>query len=546
MTMAKVSESTVKEESQDGQILPVVQEAVESAIPAKAKRAKKQKPVEQEPVEQEPVEQEPVELEHSAISLRAKQIKDKKQEPKKKKDYDIEEEVKAFIRIGTEIWQIYEEGSQAKDDNGKSKTYTKRMAKWNRAALKDDYGAFGAAVIIDKMQKAVAEVTHPDHINYQEFIPTQRGKLLYNKYEPIPFKPKEGNCDKIKGYLKHIFCFEEHDQLEEGLDYLTILYKHPMQKLPILALVSKERETAKTTFLNFLIKMFGNNAHFLRGIDLESNFNDDWTGKLCVCLDDVDLRKKEITDRIKSVATASYQVVEGKGKARTNEEFFGKLIITSNHYDNFAFIDNEENRYWVRYVPKPQTKYEGGDYLQDEMVSEIPAFLHFLLNRPMKHPKPVNRMWLPYDAIYTKWLGDVKANSASVFERELVDYLKEMFEALPTMDQLSFRLRSLIAVIKERSGKKDLSESYFKKIVKDRFNVEPEKKSSRFDEYLDSELPDTLPDGSTIPDSQIKQNGKALIFTRQMLGLPILEKDNDLNKIANEKKTGSDIVQCPF
>jgi len=44
--------------------------------------------------------------------------------------------------------------------------------------------------------------------------------------------------------VKHIFG----DQIELGLDYLQLLYQKPVQILPIVCLVSKERSTGKTTF----------------------------------------------------------------------------------------------------------------------------------------------------------------------------------------------------------------------------------------------------------------------------------------------------------
>ena len=37
--------------------------------------------------------------------------------------------------------------------------------------------------------------------------------------------------------------------IEIGLIYLLVLYKYPMQALPVLALVSKERQTGKSTYV---------------------------------------------------------------------------------------------------------------------------------------------------------------------------------------------------------------------------------------------------------------------------------------------------------
>ena len=62
----------------------------------------------------------------------------------------------------------------------------------------------------------------------------------------------------IAALVRHIFG----DQYELGLDYLQLLYTKPLQKLPILLLVSEERNTGKSTFLNFLKALFEANVTF--------------------------------------------------------------------------------------------------------------------------------------------------------------------------------------------------------------------------------------------------------------------------------------------
>lgn len=56
----------------------------------------------------------------------------------------------------------------------------------------------------------------------------------------------------IEKLMHHIF----EEQYELGLDYMQLLYMQPTQKLPILLLVSEERNTGKTTFPNFLKSIF--------------------------------------------------------------------------------------------------------------------------------------------------------------------------------------------------------------------------------------------------------------------------------------------------
>lgn len=55
--------------------------------------------------------------------------------------------------------------------------------------------------------------------------------------------------------MRHIFG--EHYNL--GMDYMKLLLEHPTQKLPVLALVSRERNTGKTIFLNWLKEIYRGN-----------------------------------------------------------------------------------------------------------------------------------------------------------------------------------------------------------------------------------------------------------------------------------------------
>ena len=80
--------------------------------------------------------------------------------------------------------------------------------------------------------------TVPEHIGYRSVV----GKFL-NLYEPIDHRPQEGDLSHIQSLVRHIFG----EQYELGMDYLQLLYLQPIQKLPILLLVSEERNTGKST-----------------------------------------------------------------------------------------------------------------------------------------------------------------------------------------------------------------------------------------------------------------------------------------------------------
>ncbi len=163
-----------------------------------------------------------------------------------------------FIRVGTTLYKIVE---QPKLNGG----YIRKRIAWNNETLRQDYGKD----YIGSVPKYDGFCTVPEHIGYRPVV----GKFL-NLYEPIDHRPQEGDLSHIQSLVRHIFG----EQYELGMDYLQLLYLQPIQKLPILLLVSEERNTGKSTFLNFLKALFQNNVTFNTNEDFRSQFNSDWAG----------------------------------------------------------------------------------------------------------------------------------------------------------------------------------------------------------------------------------------------------------------------------
>jgi len=90
----------------------------------------------------------------------------------------------------------------------------------------------------DEIEKFIDFVLVPDNSdNYKRNIGN-----CYNIYEPIKFTPEKGEFKMTEIFLEHIFG----TYLNVGLDYLTILFKKPAEKLPALCLVSREQKTGKS------------------------------------------------------------------------------------------------------------------------------------------------------------------------------------------------------------------------------------------------------------------------------------------------------------
>lgn len=266
-----------------------------------------------------------------------------------------EETGAAYLRVGATIYKQVQQPLST----GRS---IETLLAWNVETLRQDFGKDYLA----RIPKYDGFCTVPDHTNYRREI---HGFL--NRYEPIPFQPAEGDFPHIRGFLSHIFG----EQVKMGYDYLQQLYLRPLQRLPVLLLVSSERNTGKTTFLNLLKLIFGGNVTFNTNEDFRSQFNDDWAGKLLICVDEVLLNRREDSERIKNLSTARSYKAEAKGRDRREVEFFGKFVLCSNNERNPVLIEAAETRYWVRRIP-PLTHDD--QQLLARMQTEIPGLLFFL------------------------------------------------------------------------------------------------------------------------------------------------------------------------
>ncbi len=225
-------------------------------------------------------------------------------------------------------------------------------------------------------------------MNYQPVV----DKFL-NLYEPIGHLSKEGEFLHIKSRIRHIFG----EQYELGMDYLQLLYLQPVQKLPILLMVSEERNTGKSMFLNFLKAVFQNNVTFNTNEDFRSQFNSDWAGKLLIVVDEVLLNRREDSERLKNLSTTLSYKVEAKGKDRDEISFFAKFVLCSNNESLPVIIDMGETRYWVRKINRLES--DDTDFLQ-KLKTEIPAFLYFLQHRTLSTQKE-SRMWFAPQLTFT-------------------------------------------------------------------------------------------------------------------------------------------------
>jgi len=327
-----------------------------------------------------------------------------------------------YIRVGTTIYKVVQ---QPLADG----TMTTRRLQWSFGTIRQDYGKHN----IPTIDKYNGFCTVPSHTNYQKDIAG-----FYNLYEPIDHIPAEGIFPDIEKLMHHIF----EEQYELGLDYMQLLYMQPTQKLPILLLVSEERNTGKTTFLNFLKSIFQDNATFNTNEDFRSQFNADWAGKLLIVVDEVLLSRREDSERLKNLSTAQTYKVEAKGKDRQEVNFFAKFVLCSNNELYPVIIDPGENRYWVRKIRPLES--DDTNFLQ-KLKEQIPAFLYYLQHRTLSTNKE-GRMWFHPALIRTEALDRIIQCNRNHTELDMVELIRDIMET-QHVDKLSFIPQDLIPLL---------------------------------------------------------------------------------------------------
>ncbi len=281
-------------------------------------------------------------------------------------------------------------------------------------------------------------------------------------YEPITHVPVEGEFPDIIKLMRHIFG----EQFELGLDYMQLLYRQPTQKLPILLLVSEERNTGKTTFLNFLKAVFQDNTTFNTNEDFRSQFNADWAGKLLIVVDEVLLCRREDSERLKNLSTAQTYKVEAKGKDRQEVNFFAKFVLCSNNELFPVIIDMGETRYWVRKVMRLDS--DDTNFLQ-KLKEQIPAFLYYLQHRPLSTTKE-SRMWFNPALIRTEALERIMQSNRNHIEIDIVELLRTIMES-QNVDKVSFIPQDLLPLLSLNGVKVELW--HIRKVVKELWRLKP-------------------------------------------------------------------------
>lgn len=254
---------------------------------------------------------------------------------------------------------------------------------------------------LSKVPKFKGWTNEPDFLNYKEDV----GGWL-NLSQPLPYEQREGDWPTIRQLFEHIFG----EQLELGFDYYSLILTKPKQLLPILVLVSEEQGTGKSTLLQFNGFLIGANAVILNVSQYSQQFNGVYAAKLIIGIDETVISEQFIKERLKQDSTATSIQLRKMHSEHQTLPFYGKFILCTNREKDFAKLEREDMRFWVRKVGK--IEQFDAEFIH-KLKEEVSAFAHFLLTRQLSVPAPLSRMWFSPEQLKTDALEVVVANSIS-------------------------------------------------------------------------------------------------------------------------------------
>lgn len=389
-----------------------------------------------------------------------------------------------YVRIGFKYFKLIEKVDRFD-------IVRKELKFWEKQTILDDYTKTELEIIpryddftIVPNNKAHSQIIGNNYNLYSEFSHEPCGDAQYLGVD---------GCEWSLKLLKHIFG----EQYELGLQYMKILYDMPKQILPILVLTSTERETGKSTFIDWLCIIFGDNMVVVNPQDISNSFNGTYADKNIIAIEESKFEGTQTLEKLKALATQKKLTVNTKFISQYSVPFYGKLIITSNDESKFSRVDTEEIRYWVRQIPSLTGK-ANHEILRD-LVKEIPQFLHYLDTLPTPDTSK-SRMAFTAEQLQTSALATVKKESLPSLHKEIVILLDEHCAENDKVEYIKFTAKSMKTQWFENNHRIEIN--YINRILKDSLKLD--KGEPEMQRHIPFELNN--------PISQKKISGRVYVY----------------------------------
>jgi len=365
--------------------------------------------------------------------------------------YELMKHEVPYIRVKCDYFKLVD----LEDRYG---TTFKSTAGWRKEEIKQDHGV----TMLANIPRFNGFVMVPDNKNFQQVY---KGCFnLYSKFPHVSHNIEVTTADipySIK-LMSRVFG----DQLQHGLTYMKVVYEYPKQILPILTLISEERGTGKTTVINWMQMIFGENAVQISPETIGKDHNTIYAHKNIILIDEAIADKKETVEKLKHLTTAKYITVNPKFVQEYAIPFFAKFILCTNREKDFAQIDDKEIRFWIR---KLDVITELNTAIEDELKKEIPKFLRYLEQLPTPDFTRSRMVFTP-EEIGTDALDVVKTESKSWLRKDLDIFIEAHFDSA-TADFFD----ATVGDIKDAwfINNQKASVNYIRKVLKDEMKLKP-------------------------------------------------------------------------
>ena len=391
----------------------------------------------------------------------------------------IHEDINKFMRIGCDWFKLVQVPSKF--------GYQEEIKKWKVSEIARDYGR-RYPTFLDEIPKYDSWCNVPAmQDNYKRIHDN-----CFNLFNPIQHQPAAGTFINTAMFIKHLFggagsinflpdgriveCCAYGDPFTVAMDYLTLIHRDPLQIQPVLCLVSPENNTGKTTFLKWLRDIYTSNATILDNQRFKQSFNSHYITKYIIAIDEgfLDVDKREEKERLKKLATDDRQFLEFKGADIQEIPFYGKLIICSNDADNLMKIDEGEIRWFVVRV-HPFAKEMPN--LGENMRAEIPAWLHYLQNREIVHPRE-GRAYFNPEYLKTEQLQIIIDKTRNRLDKVVDEFIIDTLKTYRPFGLTEFKLdlKGMAKLIRENGySKYPVDTTDLKNYLQDKRKMQPGK-----------------------------------------------------------------------
>ena len=436
---------------------------------------------------------------------------------------EVSADLKVYKLIGTNYYKLI----QSPVPTGKKgDTVTEEVLEpWTSDIIKLVHGKDA----VNHIERFEGFTNIASHTEYKAVIDNH-----WNLYYNIDHKKEDGDFPTIRTLLSHLF--EEHYENEMILDYLTVLYRFPMQKLPVICLVSELQGTGKSTFLYLLKLIFKQNMSVISNNDLTENFNSQWTSKLIVASEETLLEKKDGYEKIKSLSTAKTIMRNEKNKTAKEIPCMVHFVFCSNHENDFIKINDFDSRLWIRKVKAFKEQINDFDQKLEE---EIPQLINFIENREIKYQENGRLFFHPKDFRTEAFHNLVKHSKPSV--------IKDMEEILIDSFMTFGGLKRELTAEDFRSHFGIRGEiNYLNKVIKSYFKAERKKNKDGAEYVTTYNFPLTNPNDPNTPITVSKKGRPFELFAADFLTAEQLKSIHSEKEQPKEQPKEEQQSNLPF